>query len=64
MLAYILRRLLMLIPVLFGVSIVIFMALRVIPGDVAATILGTDATPETLAQLRKDFGLDLPIYEQ
>ncbi len=54
----------MLIPVLFGVSIVIFIALRVIPGDVAATILGTDATPETLAQLRKNFGLDLPIYEQ
>ncbi|WP_203333736.1 ABC transporter permease [Planococcus beigongshangi] len=64
MLSYILRRLLMLIPVLFGVSIVIFIALRVIPGDVAATILGTDATPETLAQLRKNFGLDLPIYEQ
>lgn len=64
MLAYILRRLLMLLPVLIGVSIVIFVALRVIPGDVAATILGTDATPETLAQLRKDFGLDLPIYEQ
>jgi peptide/nickel transport system permease protein len=54
----------MLIPVLFGVSIVIFFALRVIPGDVAVTILGTDATPETLAQIREDFGLNLPIYEQ
>lgn len=64
MYAYILRRLFMLIPVLFGVSIVIFFALRVIPGDVAATILGTDATPEALAQIREDFGLNLPIYEQ
>ncbi|MFD1018344.1 ABC transporter permease [Thalassobacillus hwangdonensis] len=64
MYAYILRRLFMLIPVLFGVSVVIFFALRVIPGDVAITILGTDATPEALAQLRKEFGLNLPIYEQ
>ncbi|GAA0342469.1 ABC transporter permease [Bacillus carboniphilus] len=64
MYAYILRRLLMLIPVLFGVSIVIFFTLRIIPGDVALTILGTDATPQALAQLRKDFGLDQPIYVQ
>jgi peptide/nickel transport system permease protein len=54
----------MLIPVLFGVSVVIFFTLRIIPGDVAATILGTDATPSALAQLRKDFGLDRPIHEQ
>ncbi|SNX75456.1 peptide/nickel transport system permease protein [Bacillus oleivorans] len=64
MYAYILRRLLMLIPVLFGISIFIFCTLRIIPGDVAQTILGTDATPEALAQLRKEFGLDLPLLEQ
>ncbi|MFD2639028.1 ABC transporter permease [Piscibacillus salipiscarius] len=64
MYAYILRRLLMLIPVLFGVSVVIFFTLRIIPGDVAQTILGTDATEEALAQLRKDFGLDRPVLEQ
>ncbi|MBB6451709.1 peptide/nickel transport system permease protein [Salirhabdus euzebyi] len=64
MYAYILRRLFMLIPVLFGVSIVIFFTLRIIPGDVAATILGTDATPQALAQLREDFGLDQPLYQQ
>ncbi|PKR77958.1 glutathione ABC transporter permease GsiC [Halalkalibacillus sediminis] len=64
MYAYIIRRLLMLIPVLFGVSVVIFFTLRIIPGDVAQTILGTDATEQSLAQLRKDFGLDRPIIEQ
>ncbi|MFC4025055.1 ABC transporter permease [Oceanobacillus longus] len=64
MFTYIMRRILMLIPVLFGVSIFIFFVMRIIPGDVAQTILGTDATPETLAQLRKDFGLNLPLYQQ
>ncbi|SDK03139.1 ABC transporter permease [Sediminibacillus albus] len=64
MYAYIMRRLLLLIPVLFGVSVFIFVIMRIVPGDVAMTILGTDATPESLAQLRKDFGLDLPIYQQ
>ncbi|MGG3940311.1 ABC transporter permease [Peribacillus psychrosaccharolyticus] len=64
MYAYITRRLLMLIPVLFGVSIFIFVMMRVVPGDVAMTILGTDATPESLAQLRKEFGLNLPLHQQ
>ncbi|HWL22263.1 MAG TPA: ABC transporter permease [Ureibacillus sp.] len=64
MFGYILRRVLMLFPVLFGVSILIFVVMRIIPGDVAMTILGTDATPEALAQLRKDFGLDLPLFQQ
>lgn len=54
----------MLFPVLFGISIFIFFTLRIIPGDVAMTILGTDATPQALAQLRKDFGLDLPLHQQ
>ncbi|SDM21926.1 ABC transporter permease [Sediminibacillus halophilus] len=64
MYAYIVRRLLMLVPVLFGVSIFIFVIMRIVPGDVAMTILGTDATPESLKQLREDFGLNLPIYQQ
>ncbi|WP_053218547.1 ABC transporter permease [Virgibacillus senegalensis] len=64
MYAYIARRLLMLIPVLFGVSVFIFVIMRIVPGDVAMTILGTDATPESLQQLREDFGLNLPIYQQ
>ncbi|WP_099159822.1 ABC transporter permease [Virgibacillus ndiopensis] len=64
MYTYIIRRILMLFPVLFGVSIFIFIVMRIVPGDVAMTILGTDATPEALEQLRKDFGLNLPLYEQ
>ncbi|MFA1821975.1 ABC transporter permease [Virgibacillus oceani] len=64
MYSYIIRRLLMIIPVLFGVSIVIFFTLRVIPGDVAQTILGTSATEESLSALRGRFGLDLPVHEQ
>lgn len=64
MYAYIIRRILMLIPVLFGVSIVIFFTLRVIPGDVAQMILGTSATEESLAALRRRFDLNLPLYEQ
>lgn len=54
----------MLFPVLFGVSVFIFVVMRVVPGDVAQTILGTDATPAALEQLRQDFGLNLPLYEQ
>ena len=54
----------MIIPVLFGVSVVIFFKLRVIPGDVAQTILGTSATEESLAALRNKFGLNMPLYEQ
>ncbi|WP_430790524.1 ABC transporter permease [Virgibacillus flavescens] len=64
MYTYILRRTLMLFPVLFGVSIFIFFIMRIVPGDLALTILGTDATPEAVEQLRKDFGLNLPIYQQ
>lgn len=64
MYTYIMRRILMLFPVLFGVSVFIFVVMRVVPGDVAQTILGTDATPAALEQLRQDFGLNLPLYEQ
>ncbi|WP_156290668.1 ABC transporter permease [Oceanobacillus salinisoli] len=64
MFTYVIRRILMLVPVLFGVSVLIFLVMRIIPGDVAQTILGTDATPEALQQLREDFGLNLPLHIQ
>jgi peptide/nickel transport system permease protein len=54
----------MLFPVLFGVSVLIFIVMRIIPGDVAQTILGTEATPQALQQLREEFGLNLPLYQQ
>ena len=61
---YIAQRLLLLLPVLFGTSIVIFLLLRLIPGDPAAVILGLRATPERLAIVRDELGLDLPIHQQ
>lgn len=66
---YILRRLLMLIPVLVAVSIIIFLLMRVVPGDVATVILmgsGGEgaATEEALRELRHKLGTDRPLYEQ
>ncbi len=64
MLAYIVRRLLATIPVVFMVAIVIFAILRLTPGDPAAIIAGDDATSEQLEQIRQAMGLDKPIYLQ
>src|SRR5690606_3477332 len=47
---------------LFAVSIVIFLGMQILPGDVAQTILGQSATPQALANLRADLGLDQPAY--
>jgi peptide/nickel transport system permease protein len=61
--SYILRRLMMMVPVLVGVTVIVFLVISLIPGDPAKAILGTFATPETMAQLRHDLGLDqsLPV---
>ena len=64
LLRYVVQRLLLLLPVLFGTSILIFLLLRLIPGDPAAVILGLRSTPERLAIVRDELGLDLPIHEQ
>lgn len=61
---YMIRRILQLIPVLIGVSILVFVGMHVIPGDVAVLLLGDKGTPEALARLRHDLGLDQPIYVQ
>jgi peptide/nickel transport system permease protein len=61
---YVLRRILQLVPVLIGVSVVIFSLVRLIPGDVAYTILGQDPRPDQVAALRHELALDRPIYEQ
>ena len=61
---YILRRLFMLIPVLLGISIVVFGFIHLIPGDPVVTILGDDYTDKTAQQLRQVLGLDRPIYVQ
>lgn len=62
MTAYLARRLLGLIPVLFGVSLLIFAITRLVPGDPAVALLGQRSSPEARAQLRQQLGLDQPIW--
>ncbi len=64
MLKYIVRRLLAAIPVLFGLSIILFAFVHLLPGDPAAALLGQHATPELTAQIREQLGLNKPLYEQ
>lgn len=66
MLQYILRRFVLLIPVLFGVSIVIFGLIRMIPGDAAMLAIGVDQriTPEQREAVRRSYGLDQPLPVQ
>jgi peptide/nickel transport system permease protein len=61
---YIVRRLALMIPVLFGITVVVFSLLQLIPGDPATTILGVQARPESVAALRHELGLDRPLWEQ
>ncbi|KGR88280.1 ABC transporter permease [Lysinibacillus odysseyi] len=64
MLHYIGKRLLHLIPVLFGMTIIVFLIIRAIPGDPAQVILGQQATAESIAALRDALGLNNPWYVQ
>ncbi|MCM3317337.1 ABC transporter permease [Rummeliibacillus stabekisii] len=64
MLRYIGRRLLQLIPVLLGMTFIVFLIIRAIPGDPAQVILGQQATKEAVAALRASLGLDNPWYIQ
>ena len=61
---YTIRRILQLIPVLLGISILIFAVMKMIPGDVISGILGVEATPELRAQLAAKYGLDRPYIVQ
>ena len=64
MATYIAKRLLAAIPVLFGLSIIVFLIMAMIPGDPATAILGSYATPENVAKLNADLGLDKPLPQQ
>jgi len=64
MIAYVARRLLYMIPVLFMISIFIFFLLRLVPGDPAAVILGDKATDQAIEALRKELSLDKPLTIQ
>jgi len=61
---YILARLLMLVPVLLGMSLLVFVVMSLIPGDPALAILGPYATDENLARLRAELNLDQPAPER
>lgn len=64
MLNYAIRRLLFLLPMLLGVSIVVFLVLHFIPGDPARLAAGPDATDADVAQIRQNYGLDKPLVTQ
>jgi peptide/nickel transport system permease protein len=61
MTGYILKRLLSAIPVLLGITVIVFVIMALIPGDPATAILGSYATPENVARLNRDLGLDAPL---
>jgi peptide/nickel transport system permease protein len=63
-LRYAARRLAAAVPVVLGVVIVTFLLLRLIPGDPARVVLGIHASPRQVAQLRRQLGLDEPVYQQ
>ena len=64
MLRFVVRRLLLLIPILLGVSILVFLWIRALPGSPATALLGERATPEAIAAINEQYGLNDPIYEQ
>ncbi len=64
MAGYVLKRLLAAIPVIIGLSIIVFLIMALIPGDPAHAILGNFATPENVARINRDLGLDKPLPQQ
>ena len=61
---YAIKRFLTIVPVLVGVSLIVFGFIHLIPGDPAVTMLGERATPERVAEIRTQLGLDRPLYVQ
>ena len=64
MLAFIIRRIFVLVPTLLGVSILVFLMLHLTPGDPAELLMGERASEEALQEIREHLGLDKPLYEQ
>lgn len=64
MLRFVVRRLLLLIPILVGLSILVFLWIRALPGSPADALLGERATAEQVAAIEDQYGLDKPVYEQ
>src|SRR5260370_2748714 len=64
MTTYVLRRLLLMLPVAFLVTVGVFMLIHLTPGDPALILLGEDRSPQAIADIHKQLGLDKPIYVQ
>ena len=64
MIRFIIRRLFMMIPVLLGVTLLVFGLLHMAPGDPAAMVLGAEAEPEAMERFRAEHYLDRPFLEQ
>src|SRR5207245_1476815 len=64
MTTYVLRRLLLMLPVAFLVTVGVFMLIHLTPGDPALILLGEDRTPEAIAAIHHQLGLDQPLYVQ
>jgi len=64
MTTYVLRRLLLMVPVAFLVTVGVFMLIHLTPGDPALILLGEDRSPQAIADIHKQLGLDKPIYVQ
>ena len=61
---FVLKRLALFVVALFGLSVVVFAALRILPGDVASVMAGVNSPPERVTQLREQLGLDRPLIAQ
>jgi len=64
MLRFAVRRLLLLVPILIGLSLLVFIWIRALPGSPAESLLGERATEESIAQIRDQYGLEDPFYQQ
>jgi len=64
MLRFVVRRLLLLVPILVGVSLLVFAWIHALPGSPADSLLGEHSTPQAVAQMRRQLGLDKPIFVQ
>lgn len=64
MLKFAVRRLLLLVPILLGLSVLVFLFVRALPGGPETALLGERSTPERVAQVRAAYGLDRPLPEQ
>ena len=64
MIRFLVRRVLLVIPVLFGLLVLTFILVRVVPNDPSAALAGQNATPQQVAEIRAKYGFDQPLIVQ